>query len=183
MSNGNEDEPIRGSGDFLKDMGYDNPDEMRIKFALANAVALAIEDAGLTQQKAALLMGLQQSDVSRIVNGVVKDYSVFRLMNGLACLGKDIAIGVSDSACACRKPIGWRLTENRAMLICNERSYQAHCVGGWRSVSVTGSDRGRDLNVAAADHCSATNRPQEAILWCHRPVGVRWSLSPLPSRS
>jgi predicted XRE-type DNA-binding protein len=98
MSNGNEDEPIRGSGDFLKDMGYDNPDEMRIKFALANAVALAIEDAGLTQQKAALLMGLQQSDVSRIVNGVVKDYSVFRLMNGLACLGKDIAIGVSDSA-------------------------------------------------------------------------------------
>src|SRR6266481_9012017 len=23
---------------------------------------------------------------------------------------------------ACRKPIGWRLTENRAMLICNERS-------------------------------------------------------------
>jgi hypothetical protein len=29
---------------------------------------------------------------------------------------------------ACRKPIGWRLTENRAMLICNERSCQAHCV-------------------------------------------------------
>ena len=34
------------------------------------------------------------------------------------------------------------------MLICNERSCQAHCVGGWRSVSVAGSDRGRDLNVA-----------------------------------
>jgi hypothetical protein len=85
--------------------------------------------------------------------------------------------------CACRKPIGWRLAENRAMLICNKRSCQAHCVGGWRSVSVAGSNRGRDLNVAAADHCSATNRPQEAILWCHRPVSVRWSLSPLPSRS
>jgi hypothetical protein len=24
--------------------------------------------------------------------------------------------------CPCRKPIGWRLTENRAMLIYNERS-------------------------------------------------------------
>src|ERR1700730_7320476 len=84
--------------------------------------------------------------------------------------------------CPCRKPIDWRLTENRAMLICNEISFQAHCLGGWRSVSVAGSDRGRDLNVAA-DHCSATNRPQEAILRCHRPVGVRWSLSPLPSRS
>jgi hypothetical protein len=63
-------------------------------------------------------------------------------------------------ACACRKPIGWRLTENRAMLISNERSCRAHCVGGCRSVSVAGSDRGRDRNVAAADHCSATNCPQ-----------------------
>ena len=90
---------------------------------------------------------------------------------------------VRSGTCACRKPIGWRLTENRAMLICNERSCQAHCVGGCRSVSVAGSDRGRDFNVAAADHCSATNRPKEAILRCHRPVGVRWSLSPLPSRS
>jgi hypothetical protein len=85
--------------------------------------------------------------------------------------------------CPCRKPIDWRLTENRAMLICNERSCQAHCLGGCRSVSVAGSDRGRDFNVAAADHCSATNRRQETNLRCHRPIGVRWSLSPLPSRS
>jgi len=39
------------------------------------------------------------------------------------------------------------------MLICNERSCQAHCLGGCRSVSVASSDRGGDLNVAAADHC------------------------------
>jgi hypothetical protein len=89
----------------------------------------------------------------------------------------------SMDACPFRKPIGWRLTENRAMLICNERSCQAHCLGGCRSVSVAGSDRGRDFNVAAADHCSATNRPQKTILRCHRPNGVRWSLSPLSSRS
>jgi len=85
--------------------------------------------------------------------------------------------------CPCRKPNGWRLTENRTMLICNERSFQAHCLGGCRSVSVASSDRGRDLDVAAADNCSATNHPQETILRCHRPIGVRWSLSPLPSRS
>src|SRR4030088_3829649 len=34
--------------------------------------------------------------------------------------------------CPCRKPIDWRLTENRAMLLCNERSCQAHCLGGCR---------------------------------------------------
>src|SRR3981189_3362320 len=60
------------------------------------------------------------------------------------------------------------------MLLCNERSCQAHYMGGCRSVSVAGSDRGRDFNVAAADHCSATNRPQETNLRCHRPIGIRW---------
>src|SRR5258708_597754 len=88
-----------------------------------------------------------------------------------------------DERCPCRKPIDWRLIENRAMLLCNERSFQAHCLGGCRSVSVAGSARGRDFNVAATDHCSATNRPQETNLRCHQPFGVLWSLSPLPSRS
>src|ERR1700731_713398 len=94
-----------------------------------------------------------------------------------------IFIDETWTRCPCRKPIDWRLTENRAMLLCNERSFQAHCLGGCRSVSVAGSARGRDFNVAATDHCSATNRPQETNLRCHRPIGVRWSLSPLPSRS
>src|ERR1700680_3299931 len=74
--------------------------------------------------------------------------------------------------CPCRKPIDWRLTENRAMLICNEISFQAHCLGGCRSVSVAGSARGRDFNVAATDYCFATNRPQEPNFRCHRPIEI-----------
>ncbi len=89
--------PVHGSGDFLKDMGYEDPEEMRVKFALANNIALAIEDRGLKQADAAKITGLAQSDVSRIVNGIVKDYSVFRLMRVLTSLGKDISIGISDS--------------------------------------------------------------------------------------
>ena len=38
--------PIIGSGDFLKDRGYLDPDEMRLKFALANEIALIIEERG-----------------------------------------------------------------------------------------------------------------------------------------
>lgn len=72
----------------LKDMGYDNPDEMRIKFALANSIALTIEDLGLRQVEAAKLTGLAQSDISRIVNGNVKDVAVFRLMRRPCFLGK-----------------------------------------------------------------------------------------------
>jgi predicted XRE-type DNA-binding protein len=79
-------------------MGYADPDEMRVKFTLANAIALAIEDHALTQDDAAKITGLAQSDVLRIVNGVVKEYAVFRLMRALAALGKDISIEISNSA-------------------------------------------------------------------------------------
>ena|ERR1700682_1679611 len=97
MATKDNERVIRGSGDFLKDMGYDNPDEMRLKFALANSIALTIEDLGLKQVEAAKLTGLAQSDISRIVNGIVKDVAVFRLMSVLASLGKDISITVADS--------------------------------------------------------------------------------------
>jgi len=33
---------------------------------------------------------------------------------------------------------GWRLTENRTMLLCNERSGQARCLDGRRSDAVAG---------------------------------------------
>jgi predicted XRE-type DNA-binding protein len=81
MATNDNERVIRGSGDFLKDMGYDNPDEMRLKFALANSIALTIEDLGVKQVEAAKLTGLAQSDISRIVNGIVKDVAVFRLMS------------------------------------------------------------------------------------------------------
>ena len=46
---------------------------------------------------------------------------------------------------------GWRLTENRAMLLFNEGSFQAHWLDGCRPISVAGSARGRDLDIAAAN--------------------------------
>jgi uncharacterized LabA/DUF88 family protein len=52
---------------------------------------------------------------------------------------------------------GWRLTENRAMLLFNEGSFQAHWLGGCRSISVAGGARGRDLDIAAANKRSAAD--------------------------
>ena len=90
-------EPIVGSGDFLKDRGYPDPDEMRLKFALANEIALIIEERGLKQAEAAQAAELSQSDVSRIVNGIVKDYSVYRLMRVVTKLGKNVSIDFTDA--------------------------------------------------------------------------------------
>jgi len=89
--------PIVGSGDFLKDRGYPEPHEMRLKFALANEIALIIEERGLKQAEAAEAAQLSQSDVSRIVNGIVKDYSVYRLMRVVTKLGKNVSIDFTDA--------------------------------------------------------------------------------------
>lgn len=97
MSDDENSGPVMGSGNFLADRGYADPEEARIKFLLANRVALLLENRGLTQAKAAEMAGLAQVDVSRIVNGLVKDYSVFRLMRVLMALGQDIHLGWADA--------------------------------------------------------------------------------------
>ena len=97
MSETKASRPIVGSGDFLKDRGYLDPDEMRLKFALANEIALIIEERGLNQTEAARTAELSQSDVSRIVNGIVKDYSVYRLMRVVTKLGKNVSIDFTDA--------------------------------------------------------------------------------------
>src|SRR6202158_4588626 len=52
---------------------------------------------------------------------------------------------------------GRQLTENRAMLLFNEGSFQAHWLGGCRSIAAAGSARGRDLDIAAANKRSAAD--------------------------
>jgi integrase len=52
----------------------------------------------------------------------------------------------------------WQLIENRAMLLGDESSCQAHCLDSGRFVSVAGSARDGNLDVAAADERSAANR-------------------------
>ena len=86
-----------GSGNYLNDRGYADPAEARTKFLLANEIALVIEDRKLSQLRAAELTGLKQPDISRISNGNVTEYSVWRLMRTLSLLGKNIVIGIDDA--------------------------------------------------------------------------------------
>lgn len=86
--------PVVGSGDFLADRGYADPAEARVKFILANRIALLIEDSGLRQAEVCELTGLKQPDVSRIVNGNVGGYSVWRLLTVLKGLGQHVTIEV-----------------------------------------------------------------------------------------
>src|SRR4051794_39082973 len=86
--------PVRGSGDFLKDHGYPDSVETRIKFGLVDAIRETVEakkprqvDIVKTVNDYVRAIGISQPDVSRILRGNVKGYSESRLMTILAALG------------------------------------------------------------------------------------------------
>jgi predicted XRE-type DNA-binding protein len=86
--------PVVGSGNFLADRGYRDPEEARAKFQLANQIALLVEDHNLRQADVCAMTGLKQPDVSKILNGNVSGFSVWRLLQVLKGLGERVTISV-----------------------------------------------------------------------------------------
>jgi len=93
--------PVRGSGSFLKDRGYADPTETRIKFDLVSLIRTIVESRKLRQvdvvgmvAQYAPATGISQPDISRILRGNVSGYSESRLIVILAALGNDISIAV-----------------------------------------------------------------------------------------
>lgn len=91
--------PARGSGNFLKDRGYADPAQTRIKFDLVTIIRTTVESRKLRQVDVVGLVtryapwaGISQPDVSRILLGSINGYSESRLMVILAALGNDVSI-------------------------------------------------------------------------------------------
>jgi predicted XRE-type DNA-binding protein len=68
---------------------------------MCNEIAVIADGRDMTQAQVAEIAGIAQSDVSRIVNGNVKDYSVWRLMRVLNRLGKDVTVEFSNTTEEC----------------------------------------------------------------------------------
>lgn len=96
--------PVRGSGNFLKDRGYIDPAEARIKFDLVNVIRGMVEAGRLRQVDVVSRLrayapetGIGQPDISRILRGNVRGYSESRLMVVIAALGNDVSIVVEPT--------------------------------------------------------------------------------------
>lgn len=90
-----EDVPIeRGSGNVFADIGIPNPELHLAKARLAMVIGRIIKERGLTQAEAGEIMGLQQSDVSDILRGVLRGFSLDRLVRCLNALDQDVTITV-----------------------------------------------------------------------------------------
>lgn len=82
----------RGSANVYADLGFANPGEELARARLAMMINDAIQARGLTQQRAATLMCIDQPKVSHILRGRLGGFSIERLIDFLASLGRDIDI-------------------------------------------------------------------------------------------
>ena len=83
-----------GSGNVFADLDFDEPEEELARAALAHRIAAIIEERGLTQDEAAMIMGINQPKVSALVRGHLEGFSLERLARYLIALGQDVEIVV-----------------------------------------------------------------------------------------
>ena len=81
-----------GSGNVYADFGLPNPEEAKTKAELAMLITDIIKKKGLTQKQAAELMNIDQPKVSKMVRGLLSEFSIERLLKFVLSLGFDIEI-------------------------------------------------------------------------------------------
>lgn len=80
------------SGNVYADFGFSNPEEAKAKADLAMLITEIIKERDLTQQQAADLMNIDQPKVSKIIRGLLSEFSIERLLKFVLALGFDIEI-------------------------------------------------------------------------------------------
>lgn len=92
-----------GSDNVFADIGLPNAGEHLVKAQLVVKIDRLMKERGLKQSAAAALFGVRQPDVSKMLRGDFRQFSVERLMRFLVALGQDVEIVVKP-AHASREP-------------------------------------------------------------------------------
>jgi predicted XRE-type DNA-binding protein len=83
-----------GSRNVFKDIGVPNAEEHLVKAQLVFKIDTIMKDRGLRQVEAAELFGVRQPDVSKMLRGEFRQFSVERLLRFLVALDQDVEIVV-----------------------------------------------------------------------------------------
>ena len=83
-----------GSRNVFKDIGLPNAEEHLVKAQLVFKIDAIMKDRGLKQVEAADLFGVRQPDVSKMLRGEFRQFSVERLLRFLVALDQDVEIVV-----------------------------------------------------------------------------------------
>ena len=86
----------RGGENVFADLGRPDAEAHLLKADLVACIDKTIRQRGLKQVEAAKLLGLSQPDVSRLLRGNFREYSLERLLRLLTALGRDVEIVIRE---------------------------------------------------------------------------------------
>ncbi len=90
----------RGGGNVFADLDFPDADTQLVKAELVSRIDDILRDRGINPTEAARLFGLSKPDVSRLLRGDFREYSLERLFHLLNALGLDIDIVVHQPCSA-----------------------------------------------------------------------------------
>ena len=82
----------KSSGNVFADIGFTNDQEMLVKANLALKISEIITQRRLTQMEAALVLGMPQPKLSKLLRGQFHGVSETKMLECLNKLGRDIQI-------------------------------------------------------------------------------------------
>jgi predicted XRE-type DNA-binding protein len=83
-----------GSGNVFRDLGFPNAEEHLVKAQLVYKIDGILKERKLKQVEAGKLFGIPQPDVSKMLRGEFRQFSVERLLRFLVALNQDVEIVV-----------------------------------------------------------------------------------------
>jgi predicted XRE-type DNA-binding protein len=83
-----------GAQNVFQDIGVPNAEEHFVKAQLVFKIDTILKQRGLKQVEAAKLFGVRQPDVSKMLRGEFRQFSVERLLRFLVALNQDVEIVV-----------------------------------------------------------------------------------------
>lgn len=84
-----------GSGNIFADLGFNNADELLTRAKLGYSVRIILEDRGLKQKEISDLLMIEQSEVSKLMNGKYHLFSEARLFGFLNRLDRKVTVQIS----------------------------------------------------------------------------------------
>lgn len=85
---------VKSTCNVYADIGFTNDQEMLVKASLAEKILEIIKYRHLTQMEAALILGMSQPKLSRMLRGQFHGISEVKMLECLNKLGRDIQIVV-----------------------------------------------------------------------------------------
>ena len=86
------------TGNVFQDLGFPNAEEHLVKAQLVFKIDTLMKERRMKQVEAANRFGIRQPDVSRMLRGDFRQFSVERLLRFLVALDQDVAIVVKPRA-------------------------------------------------------------------------------------